>query len=486
MKENNKITPGFYCNGSWSEPFLRDKSFTNINPADGQIIARVRDCSRDDAKRAIACAAEAQESWEKRTPKERGEFLVKIAREMKNNSEYLAKIITAESGKPLRESVAEIAYAADFFVWYAEEGKRAYGEIVPANAKDKMRLVMRSPAGVAGIISPWNFPQAMLTRKLAPALAAGCSVVVKPAEQTPCSAVELFKIIDSTGLPPGTANLVCTSEPAATGEEFCSNKEIAVISFTGSAQVGKIIIRESAENVTKLSLEHGGNAAFVVFADADIDLAVKGLMASKFRNAGQTCICANRIFVDKEIADEFTKKVQTAVSRLKVGNGIDPLTDIGPLIDREGFEKVENQVKDAINKKAKCLCGGKRIYPDKSENAFFYEPCLLTDVDDSMLVFRQETFGPIVPVALFDNTEDIIKAVNNTDYGLSAYAYTKSLSTGFNFARNVKAGIIGINDPVPSVPECPFGGLKQSGIGREGGWRGLDEFLETKYVSVGL
>jgi len=482
-KESKIIESGFYCNGEWIES-SPEKIFENYNPATGKILSKIGDFGRDSAKEAIRSAIAAFPKWASKSPKERAKLLLEIAENMNANSEKLARIITLENGKPLRESMAEIAYAADFFVWYAEECKRANGEIVTSNDKNKWRLVVRQPIGVVGIISPWNFPMAMLTRKLAPALAAGCTAVVKPAEQTPCSAIEIFRIMDSVGIPPGVVNLICTSSPGPIGMELCENPNVRLVTFTGSAEIGKHLIRQSAKNVTNLCLEHGGNAAFVVFDDAVIPEAVKGLIACKFRNAGQTCICANRVFVQSSIADKFIPELKSAIRNLKIGNGLDSKVDIGPLIDQSSFIKVNEHVIDAMNNGAKCLCGGQRFNVNQSSQAFFYQPTLLTNVQPSMRIFKEETFGPVVPVMLFDDKSQIFELVNNTRYGLAAYAYTTSISTALEFAERVEAGVIGINDPIPSLPECPFGGFKQSGIGREGGWQGLDEYLETKYISI--
>jgi len=482
---NSRTIDGFYCGGAW-KPCSTDKSFPVVNPATSLRLGEVCDCGPEDVTAAIAAATEAFDAWSTTTPKERAALLHAVAAEMTAQSQNLAEIITAENGKPVREAEGEVAYAADFFTWYAEECKRAYGEIVPANVKKKWRLVLRQPIGPVAIISPWNFPLAMLTRKLAPALGAGCTAVIKPAEQTPMCAIELFRIMDAARFPAGVVNLVCTSEPAPVGRALLQSVDIRMLTFTGSDTVGKEIIRLSAEHATKLALEHGGNAACVVYADADLDVATEGLMACKFRCGGQTCICANRIFVHERVAEEFLARLKPAVESLRVGDGSDESTDIGPLIDQAGLVKVEGHVQDALAKGARCLCGGQRRFVDSNESTYFYKPTILTGINASMKILQEETFGPIIPVVTFSDSDDILAEVNRTRFGLAAYAYTRSLSTALRFAERVEAGVVGINDAIPSVPECPFGGFKESGIGREGGWRGLDEFLETKYVSVSL
>lgn len=454
------------------------------NPATDEAITSVPNGGASEARRAIAAASAALDGWRNRTALDRGKILRRIADLMLERQEPLAELMTREQGKPLAEARGEIGYAASFIDWAAEEGKRVYGEMVPASAANKRILVMRQPVGVTACITPWNFPSAMIARKLGPALAAGCTMVVKPAEQTPLSAIALAEIALEAGLPPGVMNVI-TGDSKAIGEEIFSNPTVRKVSFTGSTEVGKILIKQSARNVTRLSLELGGHAPFLVFDDADVKAAVAGAIASKYRNMGQTCVCPNRFYVQQGIYAEFVAGLTESVRKLRIGSGLDESVQIGPLIDDQAMEKVERHVGDALDKGAKLRTGGKRAKPDGLADRF-YEPTVIEDFTTDMELAHEETFGPVSPLRRFKHEEEAIEMANDSPYGLASYFFTRDASQLMRVAEKLEYGIVGANDGAPSTAQAPFGGVKESGIGREGGRYVMDEYTEIKYVSWGL
>lgn len=468
-------------NGEWLGN--KHEKLLVTNPANGEVIGSVPILSRDDIEYAIESANEAFQTWKEVPANVRANLLRKLAKIMIENKEELAKIMTMEMGKPLNESRGEVLYAASFLEWNADEARRVYGRTVPGRDSTQRILVLKQPVGVVAAITPWNFPAAMITRKLGPALAAGCTFIIKPAESTPLTAVKLMEYCEQAGIPKGVVNLV-TGDPAEIGNTFMQHRLVRKVTFTGSTNVGKHLIRQSADQVKKLSLELGGHAPFIVFEDANIDKAVQGAIASKFRNAGQTCICANRIYVHESIQEEFTEKFKKAVESLKVGDGMDELTEIGPVINKQAYEKINRHVEDAIDKGAKIIIGGEGY--SENENSYYYKPTVLTNVTNNMLVTKEETFGPIAPIQTFKTDEEAIELANDTDYGLAAYFYTESVTRGTKVMENLEYGIVGWNDALPSTAQAPFGGMKQSGLGREGGAEGIEPYLETKYVSMGV
>jgi succinate-semialdehyde dehydrogenase / glutarate-semialdehyde dehydrogenase len=480
---NGILTRGpfhLYINGEWQQA-RTGATFPVFNPANGQIVARVPAAGRLETSEAIAAAAAAFPAWAARSSHERAAMLLRVRDLILEHQEELARLITLEMGKPIRESRAEVLTTADIMAWYAEEGKRVYGETVPAHVPDKRILVIKQPVGVTGVITPWNFPLSILGRKLATALAAGCTAVAKPAEQTPLSGLVLARLYAEAGFPPGVVNVV-TGEPVDIGNELLENQTVRKITFTGSTEVGKLLMRKGADQIKRLSLELGGHAPFIVFADANLDQAVAGLMATKFRNAGQTCSCANRIYVQRPVYEEFRAKLEAAMDQLRVGDGLDEQTDIGPIVDQRSVEKLLRQVEDARAKGARV----RGAQPFGGDSPRYFPPTLLTDVTPDMLVCREETFGPIVPLMAFDTDEAAIRAANDTRYGLVAYYYTRSLERSIRVAEALEYGVIGLNDAMPTVAHAPFGGMKESGVGKEGGHQGLAEFLEEKYLSIGL
>lgn len=455
-----------------------------VNPATDQIIANVPNGGKTEARQAIEAAAEALPAWRGRIAAERARMLRTLADKMIMHQERLATLMTCEQGKPLAEARGEITYAASFLEWAGEEAKRIEGDILPASGADKRILVLRQPVGVTAAITPWNFPTAMITRKLGPALAAGCTMVVKPAEQTPLSALAIGQLALEAGIPPGVVNIV-TGNPAAIGDELLTNPLVRKLSFTGSTQVGKLLMKKAAQNVTRLSLELGGHAPFIVFNDADIDAAVGGAVASKFRNSGQTCICANRFFVQEKVYDEFVARLHTAVDALKIGNGLQQGVQIGPLINDDAVEKVKRHVEDAVSNGAVVRCGGALVPLDGLADRFF-APTIVEGFTSDMLVSREETFGPVAPVRRFRHEQEAIDWANHSTFGLAAYFYTRNASRVMRVAEALEYGIIGANDGAPSTAQAPFGGVKQSGFGREGGRYVMDEYTQLKYISWGL
>ncbi len=452
-----------------------------LNPATEQQIAEVREFAPAEIAALIDAADAARPAWAAETAKARAAVLRRWFALIMERQEELAALVTAECGKPLAEARGEVAYGASFIEWFAEEGKRAYGETVPTFAAGKRVLTIKQPVGTCAAITPWNFPIAMITRKVAPALAAGCAIVVKPAEATPLSALALETLAHEAGVPRDVFRVVPSNDPAAVGSLFCSHPKVRKLSFTGSTRVGKILMAQASENVTRLSLELGGNAPFIVFDDADLDAAADGLMASKFRNAGQTCVCANRILVQDGVYDAFVERVRAKVAALVVGDGAAPGTTIGPLINRAGVDKVASLVEDALAHGAKAAMGGNR----SNAGATFYEPTVLTGVQPDMAIATSEIFGPVVPVIRFTNEDEAVRIANDTPYGLAAYFYARDLGRVWRVMEALEYGMVGVNDGILSTEVAPFGGIKQSGLGREGSRHGLDEYLELKYCLMG-
>ncbi len=474
---------GNYINGEfrWS---ANGSTFDVTNPATGDLLLRIPDAGASDTLAAIDAAYAALPAWSATPAANRADLLRRAAALMLERRERLATIMTLEQGKPMTESRGEITYAASFLSWFAGEAERIYGDIVHNSASNKRIFVLRQAVGVAVMITPWNFPAAMLTRKLGPALAAGCTVVCKPAEQTPLTALELGRIFQEVGFPPGVINIVAASDPIPFSDTIFADDRVRKVSFTGSTEVGKTLIRNSAATVKRMSLELGGNAPFIVFDDADLPAAVQGAIASKFRNAGQTCVCANRIFVQRGVYDQFAQMFTEKVAGMKVGNGLLADTVIGPLIDLPARDKVERHIADASKHGAEIRLGGVP-YPENPSGTF-WTPTVLTNVSTDMLITQEETFGPVAPLISFDSEDEVIAMANDTPFGLAGYFYTRDVSRVMRVAEKLEFGIIGANDALPSVAQAPFGGFKQSGLGREGGSVGIDEYLEVKYLSLGL
>ena len=470
-----------YLAGNWVSGD-KNQTFDVKNPARGDTIAKVANLSREQISAAIDTAYEAQKEWAKRTGKERATILRRWFDLMMENCEDLAKILTAEQGKPLTESMGEIAYGASFIEFFAEEAKRVYGELIPGHQRDKRIMVLKQPIGVAASITPWNFPNAMITRKAGPALAAGCAFVARPASETPLSALALGVLAERAELPKGILSILPSTDSSGTGKEFCENKKVRKLTFTGSTEVGRILLGQAANNVLKCSMELGGNAPFIVFDDADLDAAVEGAIMCKFRNNGQTCVCANRIYVQTGVYKEFAAKLQIAVSKLKIGDGFDPKTALGPLIDFNAVKKVNSHIEDAISKGAETVdCGN-----DSEADGNFINPTILTGVTKNMRVATEETFGPLAPLFEFSTVEEVIELANDTIFGLASYFYAKDLSRVYEVAEALEYGIVGVNTGIISTELAPFGGVKQSGLGREGSHYGIDEFMEMKYVCLSV
>jgi succinate-semialdehyde dehydrogenase/glutarate-semialdehyde dehydrogenase len=450
------------------------------NPATAEKLGSIPNMGAAETRRAIAAAAAALPAWKARTAKDRAVIMRRWFDLMLEHQEDLATLMTAEQGKPVAESKNEIQYAASFIEWFAEEGKRVYGDIIPGHQQDKRIMVLRQPVGVVAAITPWNFPAAMITRKAGPALAAGCTLVCKPATQTPYSAFALAELADRAGVPKGVFN-VLTGSAAAIGGEMTANPTVRKLTFTGSTEVGKKLMAQCAGTVKKLSLELGGNAPFIVFDDADLDAAVQGALASKYRNTGQTCVCANRLLIQAGVYDEFAKKLTSAVAKLRVGDGLAGVTDQGPLIDAKAVTKVEEHIADATAQGAKVLLGGKR----HALGGSFFEPTILMDVTPKMLVAREETFGPVAPLFKFSTEAQAIAMANDTEFGLAAYIYTRDLARSWRVSEAVEYGIVGLNTGIISTEAAPFGGIKESGTGREGSKYGILDYTEIKYICVG-
>ena len=468
-----------YIDGAWA-PADSGKTLAVTDPATGEQLGTIPNMGTDETRRAIEAANTALPGWRAKTAKERANILRKWFDLMMANQEDLARLMTAEQGKPLAESRGEIAYAASFIEWFAEEGKRVYGDTIPSQGADKRIIVLKEPIGVCAAITPWNFPAAMITRKAGPALAAGCTMVLKPATATPYSALALAELAERAGVPKGVFSVV-TGSATAIGGELTSNDIVRKVTFTGSTEIGIVLMKQAAESVKKCSMELGGNAPFIVFDDADLDAAVKGAIASKYRNAGQTCVCANRILVQDKVYDAFAGKLADAVAALKVGNGFDQGTIIGPLIDGKAVEKVEQHIADAVAKGAKVTLGGKR----HALGGSFFEPTIITGVTTDMAVAREETFGPLAPLFRFKTDAEALKLANDTEFGLAAYFYSRDIGRIFRIAEGLEYGIVGINEGIISTEVAPFGGVKQSGLGREGSKYGIEDYLEVKYLCLG-
>ncbi|MBB3351527.1 succinate-semialdehyde dehydrogenase/glutarate-semialdehyde dehydrogenase [Rhizobium sp. BK049] len=450
------------------------------NPATGEVLGAVPDFGAAETEEAIQAAVVAQKLWAKKTAGERAAVLKTWHRLMIENRDDLAMILTLEQGKPLAEAKGEITYGASFIEWFAEEARRINGETIPGHQPDKRILVLRQPAGVVAAITPWNFPNAMITRKIGPALAAGCAVVLKPALQTPFSAIAIAVLAERAGLPAGLLNIV-TGDAAAIGGAMTASRDVRVLTFTGSTRTGELLYRQCAPTIKKLGLELGGNAPFIVFDDADLDAAVEGAIIAKFRNNGQTCVCANRLYVQDGVYEAFAAKLTAAVSALKVGNGLERDVVLGPLIDDNAVAKVESHIQDAVAKGAGVISGGKR----HALGGHFFEPTILRDVNAGMQVAREETFGPLAPLFRFRDEEDVIAQANDTEFGLASYFYARELARVFRVAEALEYGMVGVNTGLVSTAEAPFGGVKMSGLGREGSRHGLDEYTELKYVCLG-
>ena len=467
-----------YVDGAWVET---GKTFPVTNPSTGDVLAEVADLSVEDVAKAIDCAYAVKGEWAARTGKERGAILRKWHDLMLANIDDLAAILTAEMGKPLAEAKGEILYGASYVEWFAEEAKRIYGDVIPGHQPDKRIVVLKQPVGVVGSITPWNFPNAMIARKVAPALAVGCTFVARPADLTPLSALAMAVLGERAGIPAGVFNVIPSTDASAVGKELCANTKVAKITFTGSTRVGKILMGQGAETVKKVSMELGGNAPFIVFDDADVDAAVEGALIAKYRNAGQTCVCANRIYVQAGVYESFCEKLADRVAAFSVGDGFEEGVTIGPLINDAALAKVEAHLTDAISKGAEVVTGGVR----HAKGGTFFEPTVLKGATRDMLVQREETFGPIAPVFKFDTVDEAIALANDTEFGLAGYFYSKDISRAWRVAERLETGMVGINTGLISTEVAPFGGVKQSGQGREGSRYGADDYLEMKYMCFG-
>jgi succinate-semialdehyde dehydrogenase/glutarate-semialdehyde dehydrogenase len=481
MKQELKTKQSLmYLNGKWVGEDLAELRV--LNPANGEVIGCVPNGGEAETNEAIEFAYEAFQTWSQTTAYERAEHLKRLHALMLEHQEELAQTMTLEMGKPINESRGEVVSAAAYLEWFAEEGKRVYGETIPTHTPGKRLQVWRKPVGVVAAITPWNFPVAMLTRKIGPALAAGCTIVIKPSGESPLTAVKLVELCEKAGFPKGVINIV-TGSSSKIGKAIMENEKVRKVTFTGSTEVGKMLIRQSADQVKRLSLELGGHAPFIVLDDANLDAAVEGVVASAFRNAGQTCICTNRIYVQAGIHDAFVDKFAAAVKALKVGNGIDETVQIGPVINQASLEKVAHHIEDALSKGASLVTGGAPLADAKGN---FYAPTVLCNVTPEMVVMHEETFGPVAPIQKVETVEEAVTFANDTQYGLAAYVYTESVSAGTKLIEQLNYGIVGWNDGVPTAVQAPFGGMKESGIGREGGRQGIEDYLETQFVSIGV
>lgn len=469
-----------FINGHWV-PADSGKRFDVTNPADGATLTSVPDLGAEDTTKAVDAAREAFIDWRGQTAGHRARMLHRWHDLIRANEDDLALLMTLEQGKPIKEAKGEIRYAASFVSWFAEEARRAYGDVIPSHMADKRILALKQPVGVVAAITPWNFPAAMITRKIAPALAVGCTVIVKPSEWTPLSALALARLAEDAGFPPGVINVVTSMDAETVGDVLTAHPDVRKLSFTGSTRVGKLLLRKAAETVKRVSLELGGNAPFIVFPDADLEAAVEGAVASKYRNAGQTCVCANRILVHEDIAEEFAVRLTAKTSRLTVGPGVDENSDIGPLINEAALEKVERLVGGATSAGAELRTGG----APHELGGTFYQPTLLSGVTDEMDIFGEEIFGPVAATSTFKTEEEVVRRANDTPFGLAAYVYTRDNARIWRISEALEYGMVGVNTGMISTPVAPFGGVKQSGVGREGSRYGIDEYLEIKSVTIG-
>ncbi|MBU2487216.1 MAG: NAD-dependent succinate-semialdehyde dehydrogenase [Alphaproteobacteria bacterium] len=481
LKDPSLLVTSAYVGGSWMKAAPSGKTFNVLNPSTGELITALPDLGVEETKAAIDAAYVAQKDWARKTGKERAAVLRKLYDLMVANADDLGAILTAEMGKPLPEAKGEILYGASFIEWFAEEAKRVYGDVIPGHQPDKRIVVIKQPVGVVASITPWNFPNAMIARKLGPALAVGCAFVAKPAAETPLSALAMAKLAEDAGLPKGLLSVITSKSSSAIGQEFCSNDKVRKITFTGSTEVGRILMRQSADQIKKTSMELGGNAPFIVFDDADLDAAVEGAMISKYRNNGQTCVCANRIYVQSGVYDAFAEKLAVAVSKMKIGDGFEEGVTTGPLISEDAVTKVVEHIEDAKSKGAKVLTGGTR----HNLGGTFFQPTILTGVTREMQVAGDETFGPVAPLFKFDTVEDVIEQANDTIFGLASYFYANDLTKVWRVAEALEYGMVGVNTGLISTEVAPFGGVKQSGQGREGSKYGCDDYLEIKYICMG-
>ena len=479
------VIESMFIDGQW-RPAASGSIFPVTDPASGSVLAHVANGSATDAEAAIEAAAHAFPAWSGRTAYERSAVLYEAHRLMLERSEALAKLMTAEQGKPIRAARTEVKYAADFLIWFAEEAKRVYGQTIPSARADQRFMVLHQPVGVVAAVTPWNYPISMITRKVAPALAAGCTVVLKAAEQTPLCAIEVFRILEEAGVPAGVVNLVTASDPRPIGAAFVDSPAINKLTFTGSTSVGKLLASGAAATMKRFSMELGGHAPFIVFDDADPTHAAKGAAMVKVLNTGQACICPNRIFVQRSIKDSFITVLTERMAKMKAGSGLVDGVSIGPLIDADALDRMQRQVDDAVSKGAIVETGGQRLKGDDVDNGFFFAPTILTGVTEHMDIYREETFGPIAPVTVFDDEDEVIAMANDTDYGLASYVYTQNLSRAWRVVEALRFGMVGVNDINPTSAAAPFGGVKQSGQGREGAHEGIFEYLDTKLVGFSV
>ena len=471
------IRHGNFIDGQWSSG---GPTYPVLNPATGELVANVQKAGAEETELAIDAANRALPAWRKLTAKERSQRLKRWGELMLSNQKDLATLLSREQGKPLAEAMGEVVYAASFLEWFAEEAKRAYGDVIPSHKADARIIVVKEAIGVVAAITPWNFPLAMVTRKVGPALAAGCTMVLKPSEETPLSAFALAVLAEQAGIPAGVFNIV-SGDAVAIGGALQASSTVRKLSFTGSTRTGKLLMRQAADTLKKVSLELGGNAPFIVFDDADLDAAVKGAMASKFRNTGQTCVCVNRFFIQDGVYDAFTAKLAEAVAAMRVGDALQGDTEQGPLINAQALAKVEAHVGDAVEKGAKVLCGGRR----HALGGTFFEPTILTEASNDMLIAQEETFGPVAACFRFKDEAQVLALANDTPFGLSAYFYSRDIGRVWRMAEGLEAGMVGINEGIISTEVAPFGGIKESGLGREGSKYGLDDYLELKYLLMG-
>ena len=481
LKDPSLLVEQAYIAGEWVNA-ADGKTFAVTNPARGDVIANVADMNRADAKRAIEVADKARHEWAARTGKERAAVMRKWFDLMVENADDLAAILTAEMGKPLAEAKGEVLYGASFIEWFGEEAKRVYGETIPGHQRDKRITVLKQPIGVATSITPWNFPNAMIARKVGPALAVGCGMVARPAAETPLSALAMAVLAERAGVPKGVFSVITSSRSSDIGKEFCENPRVRKLTFTGSTEVGRILLRQAADQVLKCSMELGGNAPFIVFDDADLDKAVEGAMISKFRNNGQTCVCANRIYVQTGVYDAFAAKLAAAVNKLNVGDGLKAGTTTGPLINMDAVEKVQEHIADVVSGGGKVLTGGK----GHALGGTFFEPTVLTGVTNDMKVATEETFGPVAPLFKFETEEEVIHLANNTIFGLASYFYARDIGRITRVQEALEYGMVGVNTGLISTEVAPFGGVKQSGLGREGSHHGIEDYMEMKYVCLSI